>query len=183
MTIDYTRKGGRKEQRTVSATENTSSRLFFDEIRNGVNQNRDLSDNFVNLWRRIAPGGGASAPFRGDDGIGAWSLSFYGYSAQYPGEGEVRSTLFLNENGTYTHLVFSSQSGQFIQQSGLNQDPSNLRVSPSLFVRDGARFIDGQFRVIPGVSSEGLDAVLARSLEQYGAGGYPPIFTEDYPVQ
>ena len=150
-------------------------------IRNSGTTCREWTEAFFRAWQGFGRG---PAPFRGDDGNEAWALAFYSYAAQYPNEGEVRGTLFLNANGTYTHLMFSTMSGQFVQNAGVELDDVYPSVHLSIFANERAESRDGGFVALGGSDrTESLADVLARSLSYYGTGVFPPIFTPDAHVR
>lgn len=123
-------------------------------------------------------------PYRSPRGLGAWPLSFYGVGSGQLGH--YRSTMMLEQNGTYSHFLIS-RVGEMETEAphiGPGVDTASTTLGPSFFVEsvvshDG----DGVFSVVrpawgPG-GSEPLIDVLARSLLATANQSLPPIFTWD----
>lgn len=122
---------------------------------------------------------GGSAPYKSSAGAAAWPLSYYGVLP----EGDrhlppARSTLFVDENCVFTHLIVAPDDTTEVSNSGLSEDRSRTDVDPCLFTDNVVIYHESSFRLSKESGAEPLSTVLARTLDlMQFESKLPPILT------
>ena len=132
----------------------------------------------ISFLRAATGSFGGPSPYRSDSDEPAWPLAFYGMGTR---RGNYRATLFLDENGTYSHLLMQPNGEMEVQKTEPHSNGAEaLLLYPSLFVDTVVALENGEFRPVRAAAGrngpEGLVDVLTRSLAMISSGALPPIF-------
>ncbi|WP_434970471.1 hypothetical protein [Microbacterium sp. bgisy207] len=167
----------------MASLTNESARDFLLE---GGSEQAALTRTFLQaVWTMNPHLRQKGGPYRSTRGLGAWPLSFYGVGQGQLGD--YRSTLMLEEDGTYSHFLIDEDGEMEIEtpRLGPDADATSTDIGPSFFVQwvvrgeaDGSFVIDRPAWEGPSGQEPMVD-VLARSLVAVGSGVLPPIFTRD----
>lgn len=144
---------------------------------------QEMTRAFLEAAESAAPhlsaGGG---PYRSSRGLGAWPLSFYGVGTGQLGD--YRSTLMLEQDGTYSHFLIGREGEMETETPhiGPGVDTESTSLGPSFFVQSVVRHDDdGGFVVDRPAWGEGASepmlSVLVRSLRVIRSDSIPSIFT------
>lgn len=155
------------------------ARLILSDGADQQSMTRAFLESAMAIAPHLSTNGG---PYRSPRGLGAWPLSFYGVGTGRLGE--YRSTMMLEQDGTYSHFLIN-RDGEMEAETphiGPGVDTDSTTLGPSFFVEsvvghDGADV----FSVLrpasgPG-AGEALIEVLTRSLLAISNQSLPPIFT------